>query len=103
MQSLYNLWRFQTVYIFVPLKPEHVFVNLLRSPGIDTQPGALVRQPARQAMQAGGINSLDPIPGLMKVYKYELSPQVDSSAFMRLSTGPASSAVLFNRVYSNFM
>jgi hypothetical protein len=48
-----------------------VFVNILRSPGIDSQPGGPVRQPYlsyRPAMtlQTGGIDSLESIPGLLK-------------------------------------
>jgi hypothetical protein len=48
------------------------FVNLLRSPGIDSQPGGSGRQPymtyipARQATEAGGIDSLESISGLPK-------------------------------------
>ncbi len=38
---------------------EPVFANLLRSPGIDSQPG--------------GIDSSESIPGLLHVYKYGLS------------------------------
>jgi hypothetical protein len=38
--------------------PEPEFVNLLRSPGIDSQPG--------------GIDSLESIPGLLNVYKFRL-------------------------------
>jgi hypothetical protein len=34
-----------TLVIYVPLRPEPVFVNLLRSPGIDSQPWGPVRQP----------------------------------------------------------
>jgi hypothetical protein len=45
---------------------EPEFVNLSRSPGIDSQPGGPVRQlylfdaPARQAIKAGGIDSWAP-------------------------------------------
>ncbi len=51
---------------------EPVFVNLLRSPWIDSQPGGTERQPyffdvlARQATQAGGIDPLETISGLLK-------------------------------------
>ncbi len=44
--------------------PEPDFVNLLRSPGIDSQPGGPVRQPymtyrPRQATSAGGSLKVD--------------------------------------------
>ncbi len=41
--------------------PEPEFVNLLRSPGIDSRAGmiTLFNLPARQATQAGGIDSLE--------------------------------------------
>jgi hypothetical protein len=51
---------------------EPVFVNLLRSPGIDSQPGGPVRQPyltyrpAYMATKVGGIGFLESIPGLHK-------------------------------------
>ncbi len=44
-----------------PDSPEAVFVNLLRSPGIDSQPG--------------GINSSESISGSINVHKYGLRPQ----------------------------
>jgi hypothetical protein len=50
--------------------PEPVFVDLLRSPGIDSQPGGPVRQPYllyRSAkLQASGIDFSESIPGLLK-------------------------------------
>jgi hypothetical protein len=48
-------------------KPEPVFVNLSRSPGIDSQRAGtltLLVLPARQATWAGGIDSSESIPGL---------------------------------------
>ncbi len=52
---------------------EPEFVNLLRSTGIDSQPGGPVRQPyltyrlARLQSLHGGIDSLESIPGLLKL------------------------------------
>ncbi len=46
---------------------EPVFVNLLRSPGIDSQPGGPVRQPYLTG-PSGGIDSL----GSLNVYKFGL-------------------------------
>ncbi len=51
---------------------EPEFVNLLRSTGIDSQPGGPVRQPyltyrlARLQCLHSGIDSLESIPGLLK-------------------------------------
>jgi hypothetical protein len=43
------------------------FKNILRSPGIDSQPGGPVRQPCLTYRQAsGGIDSFESIPGLRK-------------------------------------
>jgi hypothetical protein len=36
------------------MEPKHVYVNLLRSPGIDSQPGGTVRQPYFSYWQARG-------------------------------------------------
>jgi hypothetical protein len=51
--------------------PEPVFVNLLRSPVIDSQPGGPVRQPyltyrPARLKKIGKIDSLESIPGLLK-------------------------------------
>jgi hypothetical protein len=51
--------------------PEPVFVNLLRSPGFDSQPGGPVTATlfvvtACQSTKAGGIDSSESIPGLLK-------------------------------------
>jgi hypothetical protein len=57
--------------------PEPVFVNLLRSPGIDSQPGGPVRQPcllyrpAKLNRLAESI-SRNRFPGSLNVYKYGL-------------------------------
>jgi hypothetical protein len=56
------------------LKAEPVFVNLLRSPGINSQPGGTVRQPYlsyRHAMlhRQVVIESSESIPGLLKCLK----------------------------------
>ncbi len=60
------------------LQPEPEFVNLLRSPGIDSQPGGPLRQPCLALYRTGppgylgwrsrflGIDSLDLIPRLLK-------------------------------------
>jgi hypothetical protein len=60
-----------------------VFVNLLRSPGIDSQPGGPVRQPYlsyRPAMtlQTGEMDSSESIPGSLNVYKYGLQLWLES-------------------------
>jgi hypothetical protein len=59
-----------TVY-FQQLSP--YFVNLLWSPGIDSQPGGPVRHllvvPACQATKAGGMDSWESILGSLDVYK----------------------------------
>jgi hypothetical protein len=63
-----------------------ICINLIRSPGIDSQPGGQVRQPylsylpARlhrlaQATKAGGIVSLESIPGFLKSLKIFLRLQ----------------------------
>ncbi len=49
----------------VPIRPEPVVVNLLRSPGIDSQPGVPERQPyltyrPARLHQTGGIDSWSP-------------------------------------------
>ncbi len=46
--------------------PEAVFVNLLKSPGIDSRPDGPVRQPYLSYRPAGGIESSESIPGLLK-------------------------------------
>jgi hypothetical protein len=65
--------------VTVPRHPEPVFVNLLRNPGIGSQPGGPVRQPyptGPPGYIGGGIDTLESIPGLFKgslnVYKYGL-------------------------------
>ncbi len=56
--------------------PEPVFVNLLRSPGIDAQPGGPVRQPyltywpARLHRLAESIPGIDST-GFLNFYNYE--------------------------------
>jgi hypothetical protein len=60
------------VCLFGPLYSlsEPVFVNLLRSPGIDSQPGRPVRQPIWRTGPPSyigcGIDSLESIPGFLK-------------------------------------
>jgi hypothetical protein len=55
-----------------PMSTEFVFVDLLRRPGIDSQIPAwragmtTFVKPARQATEAGGIDSSESIPGLHK-------------------------------------
>ncbi len=57
--------------------PEPVFVNLLRSPGIDFQPGGTVRQPYLSYRSARLHRLAESIPqnrllGFINVYKYGL-------------------------------
>jgi hypothetical protein len=56
-------------------RTEPVFVNLLRRPGIDSQPGGPIRQPyllyrpaGLHSTQAGGIDSSESIPRLLKTF-----------------------------------
>ncbi len=63
--------------------PEPVFVNLLRSPGIDSQPWrasttTLFVVPACQATLAGGINFSDSIPWLHKRLLIRALPSIPS-------------------------
>jgi hypothetical protein len=65
-----------------PIFPEPVFVNLLRSPEIDSQPGGPVRQPYlsyRPAMlhRLAESNPRNRFLVSLKVYKYGLSWSVD--------------------------
>jgi hypothetical protein len=57
-------------------RPESVFVNLLRSPGIDSQPGGPVRQPfmTYRPVRLAEFDSLESILGSLNVYKYGLWP-----------------------------
>ncbi len=51
---------------------EPVFVNLLRSPGIDSQPGGPVRQSMFRTCPPGYINWRNRFQSSIKVYKYGL-------------------------------
>ncbi len=51
---------------------EPVYVNLLRSPGMDFQPGGPVRQPYLTYRPARLYMVAESIPGLLKIYKFEL-------------------------------
>jgi hypothetical protein len=59
---------------------ETVFVNLLRSPGIDSQPGGIDSWAPQMiiiralATYAGGTDSLESIPGLLKVVQNRALP-----------------------------
>ncbi len=64
--------------------PEPVFVNLLRSPGIDPQPGGTVRQPYLLYRRARLQRLRESIPrkrflGSINVYKYGLCTSVPTS------------------------
>ncbi len=60
-----SIWNFASTLI--PKKnPEHVFVNLLRSPGIDSQPGGPVRQCCLTYRPARLHRLAESIPGLLK-------------------------------------
>jgi hypothetical protein len=67
--------------------PEPVFLNLLRSPGIDSQPGGQVRQPYlldRPAKLHRPAESIPRIPSLgsLNVYKYGLCGLLNPNYFL---------------------
>jgi hypothetical protein len=55
-------------------KPEPVFVDLLRSPGIDSQPGGPVRQPYLTYRPARLYRLAESIPGLLKRLQIRAQP-----------------------------
>ena len=67
------------------MKTEPVFVNLLRSPGIDSQPGRLVRQHFLTYRHARLHRLADSIPwnrfmGSLNVYKFGIRMLLDYAA-----------------------
>ncbi len=54
----------QEIYCRMSIEP--VFVNLVRSPGIDSQPGGPVRQPYLTNRPARQQRLAESIPGLLK-------------------------------------
>jgi hypothetical protein len=68
-----------------PEEPKPEFVNLLRSLGIDSQPGGPVRQPylTYRPPKAGRIDFLGSIPGLLKWLHILLFAAVFNSLFQQ--------------------
>ena len=69
------------MHMHFKIASEPVFVNLIRSPGIDSQPTGPVRQPYLSYRPAGLQRLAESIPrnrflGSINVYKYGLSPQM---------------------------